>query len=70
MMSSSESKVFVWNLSWVVTDSELRDVFARAGTIVDAQVAKDRVTGKSRGYGFVTYSSPKEATQAVKALNR
>ena len=66
---SNENKVFVRNLSWSVVDNDLRSMFTKTGTVVDAQVAKDRTTGKSRGYGFVTFSSPKEANQAVKVLN-
>ena len=66
---SNENKVFVRNLSWSVVDSDLRNMFVKTGTIIDAQVAKDRTMGKSRGYRFVMFSLPKEASQAVKVLN-
>ncbi|MBW2360003.1 MAG: RNA-binding protein [Deltaproteobacteria bacterium] len=46
-------KIYVGNLSWGVTDSELKDFFANYGTVHSAVVITDRETGRSRGFGFV-----------------
>jgi len=63
------SKLFVGGLAWGTTDQGLRDAFASYGSITEAKVIQDRDTGRSRGFGFVTYSSPEEARAAMEALN-
>ncbi|CAO3639457.1 unnamed protein product [Mucor hiemalis] len=63
------SKLFIGGLSWNTTDDSLREAFSQYGEVVDAIVIKDRETGRSRGFGFVTFSSPEEANAAVDALN-
>ena len=62
-------KLFVGSLPWGVDDAQLAQLFAQAGTVVSAQVVKDRETGRSRGFGFVEMSSDEEAQNAVKNLN-
>jgi len=47
-------KLYVGNLSWSTTDDSLRDAFSKAGAVSEATVITDRMTGKSRGFGFVT----------------
>ncbi|CAI7632316.1 unnamed protein product [Penicillium manginii] len=59
------SKLFVGGLAWATTDDSLRGAFSEFGNIV----LKDRETGRSRGFGFVTLSSPDEANAAVDAMN-
>ncbi|KEP46803.1 heterogeneous nuclear ribonucleoprotein G RNA recognition motif protein [Rhizoctonia solani 123E] len=63
------SKLYVGNLSWGTTDDSLRDVFSEYGQVTDIIVMKDRETGRSRGFGFVTFSTEKEASDAAQALN-
>jgi len=60
------TKLFVGGLSWGTTDAALSDLFAKAGTVVSAQVISDRDTGRSKGFGFVEMSSDAEATEALK----
>ncbi|KAJ5803024.1 RNA-binding domain-containing protein [Penicillium pulvis] len=63
------AKVYVGNLSWSTTDDSLQQAFGQFGQIVDAIVMRDRETGRSRGFGFVTYSSSEEAEAAIAGLN-
>ncbi|CAL1707787.1 unnamed protein product [Somion occarium] len=63
------AKVYVGNLSWNTTDESLRNAFADFGQILDSIVMRDRDTGRSRGFGFVTYSSGQEAQAAIAGLN-
>jgi cold-inducible RNA-binding protein len=65
-----QSKLFVGNLAWEVTADDLRSLFASAGTVVDAAVISDKMTGRSRGFGFVTMSNDEEAKVAVEKLNQ
>ena len=64
------NKLFVGNISWNVDDAKLGEVFAAVGTVVEAVIIKDRQTGRSRGFGFVTMSSAEEAQKAVDELNQ
>ena len=63
------NKILVGGLSWDATDDDLRETFGASGTITDAVVVKDRDTGRSRGFGFVTYSSDEEANTAIEKFN-
>jgi len=63
------SKLFVGNLSFDITENDLQDTFAAHGTVVEANLMMDRMTGKPRGFGFVTMSTPEEAQKAIDALN-
>lgn len=63
------NKVFVAGLSWDLTNDQLKDYFAQAGTVVSANVITDRMTGKSRGFGFVEMSSAEEAQKAISTLD-
>ncbi len=62
-------KLFVGGLSWDTTTEDLTTAFARFGTVIDATVILDRATGRSRGFGFVTFEKPPDAAEAVKAMN-
>ena len=61
--------LYVKNLDDSVTDDQLRDEFAAMGTITSARVMKDMKDGRSRGFGFVCFSTPEEATRAVNEMN-
>jgi len=63
------SKVYVGNLSWNTTDDTLRQAFSDFGGVTDSIVMRDRDTGRSRGFGFVTYGTPQEAEAAIAGLN-
>ncbi|KAF7315317.1 HMG box domain-containing protein [Mycena indigotica] len=63
------SKVYVGNLSWNTTDESLRAAFSEFGQVLDCIVMRDRETGRSRGFGFVTYGSSQEADTAIGSLN-
>jgi len=63
------SKVYVGNLSWNTTDDTLRNAFSDFGTVLDSIVMRDRETGRSRGFGFVTFGSAQEADAAISGLN-
>ncbi|KAG7090846.1 hypothetical protein E1B28_009928 [Marasmius oreades] len=62
---SSTAKIYVGNLSWNTTDESLRAAFNEHGMVTDAVVMRDRDTGRSRGFGFVTFGSPEEANLAI-----
>jgi cold-inducible RNA-binding protein len=62
-------KLFVGSLSWGVNDDSLRDAFGVHGEISEAVVISDRDTGRSRGFGFVTFEDDDAADKAVAALN-
>ena len=63
------NKIFVGSLSWNTDDQGLESAFARFGTITDAKVITDRDSGRSRGFGFVTFSDPNSAQQAMQEMN-
>jgi RNA recognition motif-containing protein len=63
------NKLFVGNLSFNTTENDLQDAFAAHGTVVEANLMTDRMTGRPRGFGFVTMSTPDEAQNAIAALN-
>ncbi len=62
-------KLFVGGLSWNTTDDGLRAAFERFGEIVEAKVITDRESGRSRGFGFVTFSADDAASAAINEMN-
>ena len=62
-------KVFVGSLPWSVNNDSLKELFAAMGEIVDAVVITDRATGRSRGFGFVTFADEASAKKAVDEMN-
>ena len=63
------NKLFVGNLSFNTTENDLHDAFAAHGTVMEANLMMDRMTGRPRGFAFVTMSTPEEAEKAIEALN-
>ena len=63
------TKLFVGNLEYTVTGDDLKEAFSQAGTVVDAVVISDKMTGRSRGFGFVEMSTDEEAKAAVEKVN-
>ncbi len=63
------TKLFVGNLSFKTTENDLQDAFAACGTVVETNLMMDRMTGRPRGFAFVTMSSPEEAQKAIDTLH-
>lgn len=63
------SKLYVGNLSYNTTSSDLEQIFAAHGTVQSAEVISDRDTGRSKGFGFVQMGSDAEAQAAIAAMN-
>lgn len=60
------TKLFIGNLSYQTTDDQLREAFAKAGSsIVSAEVVTDRMSGRSRGFGFVKFDNDEDAQAAI-----
>ncbi len=62
-------KIFVGNLPWKTTDNDLRDMFSQNGEVSKAEIVMDRMTGRSRGFGFVEMTNDSEADAAISAWN-
>lgn len=63
------NKLFVGNLSFNTTENALQDAFAAHGTVTETNLMMDRMSGRPRGFGFVTMSTPEEAQKAIAAMN-
>ena len=63
------NKLFVGGLAWATRDDELHAAFSRFGDVQDARVVLDRETGRSRGFGFVTFASADEAADARSGMD-
>jgi RNA recognition motif-containing protein len=59
------TRLFIGSLSWGVSDDMLKEAFAKAGTVVSATVITDRMSGRSKGFGFVEMSTPEETQAAI-----
>lgn len=64
-----DARLYVGNLSKSTTDDELKTLYAQAGNVIAAEVIKDRRTGESKGFAFVTMSAQSEADQAISMFN-
>lgn len=63
------NKLFVGGLSWDTNDQSLSRAFDSYGEVTDARVITDRDTGRSRGFGFVTFAEPDAATKAMQEMD-
>lgn len=61
--------IYVGNLSFQMSETELNDLFAEYGSVVSAKIIKDRETGRSRGFGFVEMADNAEGQAAIDGLN-
>ncbi len=68
--ASVPCRLFVGGLGWGVTEDQLREAFGSIGPVSDAFIVKDRDTGRSRGFGFVTMESRKDAAKAIETLHQ
>jgi RNA recognition motif-containing protein len=62
-------KLFVGGLAWATTDEGLRQAFSRFGEVTESKVVMDRETGRSRGFGFVSFANEADAEAAASAMN-
>ena len=63
------TKLYVGSLSYDTTDESLKQHFSKAGNVVSATVLVDRMSGRSRGFGFVEMATPEEAAKAIEMFN-
>jgi len=63
------TKLFVGNLSFNTNETQLRELFAAHGNVIEAEIIMDRVSGRPRGFGFVTMETKEAADAATQALN-
>ncbi len=64
------ARLFIGNLPYTATESDLQDHFAQAGVVVSAKIMLDRMTGRSRGFGFVEMSNDGEAQKAISLFHK
>jgi len=62
-------KIYVGNLPWAIDDSKLKELFAEAGEVSEATVIKDKFSGRSKGFGFVTIDDDAAAAKAIETFN-
>lgn len=62
-------KLYVGGLPYATTDVELKDAFAQAGNVVSSVIIMDRMTGRSKGFGFVEFNSDEEAQKGIEMWN-
>lgn len=63
------NRVYVGSLPYATTDAKLEEIFSQYGTVQSARIITDKLTGRSKGFGFVEMSSTVEAQAAIEALN-
>jgi cold-inducible RNA-binding protein len=59
------NKIFVGGLKYETTESDLLEVFSNYGTVINVRIVKDQDTGKSKGFGFITFASPDHASKSL-----
>ena len=62
------NKIFVGNLAWEVGSEDLKEAFSKFGEVTDAFVVSDKYSGRSRGFGFVTFADDNAAEEAKKEM--
>jgi len=65
----NSSKLYVGNLSYTTSETDLQDMFAAHGTVIEVKMPFDRESGRPRGFAFVTMATPESAQAAILALN-
>uniref|UniRef100_A0A803Q044 RRM domain-containing protein n=1 Tax=Cannabis sativa TaxID=3483 RepID=A0A803Q044_CANSA len=69
MSEELEYRCFIGGLSWSTSDRGLKDAFDKYGKLVEAKVVVDKFSGRSRGFGFVTFDDKKAMDEAIEAMN-
>lgn len=62
-------KLFVGNIKWETTEDELKELFSQHGEIEEAVIITDKFSGRSKGFGFVTFVNDEDADKAIEALD-
>lgn len=65
----NENRLFVGNLSYQTMENDLQDHFSQAGVVSSVNLMLDKMTGRSRGFAFVEFATPEEATKAVEMFH-
>jgi cold-inducible RNA-binding protein len=65
----NQNRLFVGNLSYQTMENDLQDYFAQAGAVTSVNLMLDKMTGKSRGFAFIEFSTPEEANKAVEQFH-
>jgi len=65
----SQARLFVGNLSYQTGENELQDYFAQAGAVKSINLMMDKISGKSRGFAFIEFSTPEEAQKAIEQFH-
>lgn len=68
-MTDNANKLFVGGISWDTTEEGLKEYFQQVGPVSEAKIITDRVTGRSKGFGFVTMENDEDAAKAIEELN-
>lgn len=63
------TKLYVGNISWGIKEDALKEAFEQAGAVTSATIIVDRMSGRSKGFGFVEMSTPEEAEKAIEMWN-
>jgi len=63
------NKLFVGGISWDTKEDGLKEFFSQVGKVEEVKIITDRITGRSKGFGFVTMSTEEEAKKAIEELN-
>ncbi len=66
---SALTKLYVGNLAWSATEDSLRSLFGKHGTVMDCFIIRDRLSGRSKGFGFVEFQDDAAAQEAISSLN-
>jgi RNA recognition motif-containing protein len=69
MSDVNELKIFVGNLPFQISNEELESLFSQCGSITGINLRKDRTTGKSKGFGFITFDNARSAVLAIENMN-
>ncbi|NBH31877.1 RNA-binding protein [Staphylococcus warneri] len=64
-----EYRCFVGGLAWATTDRSLEEAFSQYGEVIDSKIINDRETGRSRGFGFVTFKEEQSLRDAIEGMN-
>ncbi len=65
-----ENKLYIGNISYHVKSDDLKELFAKAGQVVSATIIINKLTGKSKGFGFVEMTTPEELDKAIEMFNK
>jgi len=65
----NQNRLFVGNLSYQTAENDLQDYFGQAGAVTSVNLMMDKMTGKSRGFAFIEFSSANDANKAVEEFN-